>query len=162
MPGPGTHRGSLVDVRHAAVAAALLAAGLTATTAGCGFIGASKVSDTKPNGFVLRGHVTIPVPADDTRADGAACAAPTSLPDIAAGAAVKVFDPAHTEIGLGSLAPGVISGSGGTPSCNFAFAIRAVPGGVETYSIVVGAQPARDFPATDLREDKLAVITLTG
>jgi hypothetical protein len=160
MPGAGSHRGSLVDVRHAATCAALLAATVTTAVSGCGFVGASDVSHSKPDGFVLRGHVSTTAPAGDPRADGAACAAPTSLPDIAAGAAVKVFDPGHTLIGSGTLGPGVISTAGGTPWCNFPFAVRSVPGGVATYSVAVGNQQPRDFPAAELREDKPAVITL--
>ena len=56
----------------------------------------------------------------------------------------------------------MVATSGGTPSCNFPFEIRAVPGGVATYSIAVGTQQPHDFPAADLREDKPAVITLAG
>jgi hypothetical protein len=142
----------------ACLLALLTAAGAT----GCGFVGASGVSHTKPNGFVLRGYVTTPVPAGDTRADGAACAAPTSLPDIVAGAPVKVLDPAGTVIGLGTLTPGVIAHPSGATACDFAFEIRAVPGGVATYSIAVGTESPRQFPATELRQDKPAVIPLTG
>ncbi len=141
----------------------LLLAGLTAaSSAGCGFVGAGGVSHTKPNGFVLRGHVSTPVPAGNPDTDGAACTAPAGLPDIKAGAPVRVLDAANTVIGLGSLDDGVVAHPGGAADCEFGFEIRAVPGGVDTYAIVVGTQPAHTFPATELREDKPAVITLTG
>jgi hypothetical protein len=130
--------------------------------AGCGFVGAHGVSDTKPNGFVLRGHVTTPVPAGDARSDGAACGAPVTLPDVATGANVKVLDPGGTVIGLGRLGAGVIAHGATAVTCDFPFEIPAVPGGVAQYTIVVGAQPAREFPAAELRQDKPAVITLTG
>jgi hypothetical protein len=129
--------------------------------AGCGFVGAHSVSDTKPNGFVLRGHVTTPVPAGDTRADGTACDAPASLHDVEAGASVKVLDPDGTVIGLGTLGSGVIAHADSAVTCDFPFEIRAVPGGVATYSIAVAAQHPRDFPASDLRQDKSAVIALS-
>jgi hypothetical protein len=140
-------------------AAALAATGLT--SAGCGFVDAHGVSDNKPNGFVLRGHVTTPVPAGDARADGAACAAPTSLPDVAAGAGVKVLDPEGTVIGLGTLGNGVIAHNATAATCDFPFEIRAVPGGVPSYSIRVANQRPRDFPASDLRQDKPAIIALS-
>jgi hypothetical protein len=153
---PGVRRSPAVLLSAAAVLAAVGSA-----SAGCGFVGAHGVSDTKPNGFVLRGHVTTPVPAGDTRADGAACAAPTSLHDVEAGAAVKVLGPDGTVIGLGTLGSGVIAHADSTVTCDFPFEIRAVPGGVATYSITVAGQHPREFPAADLREDKPAVIPLS-
>ncbi|HWB35698.1 MAG TPA: hypothetical protein VHA75_06715 [Rugosimonospora sp.] len=144
------------------LAAVLLAAATAAGAAGCGFIGAGKVSDTKPNGFVLRGHVSTPLPAGDTRPDGAACTAPASLPDIAAGSPVRVLDEHNAVIGLGGLNPGVVAHPSTGADCEFGFQIAAVPGGVSTYAIVVGTQPAHTFPAAELREDKPAVISLTG
>lgn len=143
--------------------AVLLLGLLTAGSAGgCGFVNASAVSHTKPSGFVLRGYVSTPVPAGDARVAGAACAAPTGLPDIAAGTRVKVIDPVGNVIGLGDLVAGVIARSSAVSSCDFAFEIRAVPGGVASYSIAVGAEPAQQFAADQLRQDKPAIIQLNG
>jgi len=158
---PGVRR-TAVSVPLTALLTALLASGLAAGAGGCGFVGAGGVSNTKPNGFVLRGYASTPVPAGDARPTGAACAAPTSLPDIAGGAAVKVLDPGGTVIALGTLQAGVINHSGTSTSCDFGFEIRAVPGGVPSYSIVVGTEPAHDFPAEQLRQDKPAIIPLAG
>jgi hypothetical protein len=143
------------------LATALLVAALV-VPGGCGFIRASNVSHTKPNGFVLRGHVAVPLPAGDARASGAGCAAPASLADIAAGVPVKVMDPGGREIAAGTLSSGVVARASAAPSptCDFPFEIRAVPGGVDSYGISVAGRPAQIFPAMALREDQAAVITL--
>ncbi len=142
-----------------------LIAGLTALLAGlalggCGFFGASRVSHVKPNGFVLRGRVTVPVPAGDTRAAGAACAAP--YPDVVANAPVKVTDPTGREIATGYLGDGVIARGSSSVTCDFPFQIPAVPGGVASYGIAVGTRPAVTFNAKDLREDETAVLSYTS
>ncbi|MEN3309398.1 MAG: hypothetical protein V7603_5600 [Micromonosporaceae bacterium] len=152
------------SVRRTAVLLAALAA---LVPAGCGFVGASNVSHTKPNGFVLRGRVTVPLPGTDRRAAGAACAAPVALPDIAGGAPVKVTDPAGHEIALGSLGAGIVARASAAPggsgaSCDFPFEIRAVPGGVASYGISVAGRPAQTFPARSLREDQAAVIRIAA
>ncbi len=138
-----------------AVALALLPA------TGCGFIHASGVSHNKPNGFVLRGHVTVPLPASTSQAAGTACSAPGSASDIVAGAPVKVTDPNGRQLALGSLGAGVFATGTGV-SCDFPFEIRAVPGGVDSYAISVAGRPAQTFPAKALREDQAAVITING
>jgi hypothetical protein len=143
----------------------LLAGLVVASSAGCGFVGAGGVSHTKPNGFVLRGHVSTPVAGGQASADDSPCTAPAGLPDITAGSPVKVLDDVNNVIGLSTLGAGVVAHPGGTGAaadCEFGFEIRAVPGGVTNYAIVVGTQPAHTFPAAELRQDKPAVITLTG
>jgi hypothetical protein len=138
-----------------------LVAGLVAfALGGCGFLGASRVSHNKPSGFVLRGRVTVPVAAGDTRAAGAACAAP--YPDVVANAPVKVTDPDGREIAAGYLGDGVIARGTSAVTCDFPFQIPAVPGGVASYGIAVGARPAVTFPARDLREDETAVLSYTS
>ena len=81
-------RGTVRHVFRRAGSCLALAA-LLAGLAGCGFLGAAGVSHAKPNGFVLHGHVTVPVPVPDARPDGAACA--SSVVDIVGGTAVKVY-----------------------------------------------------------------------
>lgn len=135
----------------------LLGLVLTVGVAGCGWLGASNAPRTKPDTFVLRGHVTVPVPAGDSRPDGAACA--STLPDVVAGAPVRVTDPNGHELATGSLGDGIIA-SGSTHSCDFPFQIAAVPGGVDSYDVAVGSRPAQRFAAKQLRENAAAIITL--
>ena len=160
MPWAGSHRGSLIDVRHAATRLVLLAAAVTTTVSGCGFLGASDVSHSKPDGFVLRGHVAVPVAAGDTRPDGAACAA--TVPGVVAGAPVRVTGPDGKLMGTGSLGNGVIAHGADGSSCDFPFQIAGVHGGVDNYDIAVADQPPQRFPAKDLRENADAIIRISG
>jgi hypothetical protein len=136
----------------------LLAAPLA--LAGCGFVGASGVSHTKPDAFILRGHVSVPVPVGDARPDGAACAA--SVPDIVAGTPVKVSAPDGRYLGSGALGDGVIAAGTAGSTCDFPFQVRGVAGGVDSYDVTVGTRPAQRFPAKRLRENADAIITFTG
>jgi hypothetical protein len=145
-----------VSGRRALSLAALLFAGALAP-AGCGFIAASKVSHTKPSGFVLRGRVTVPVTTGLTRAVGVACAAP--YPDVVANATVTVTDPDGHEIATGYLGDGVIAHGQSGVTCDFPFQIPAVPGGVASYRIAVADRAPKEFPAKALREDETAVLT---
>ncbi len=137
-------------------AALALAAGVS----GCGFVHASNVSTTKPSGFVLRGHVTVPLSSGPASATGSACTAPPSASDIVAGAPVRVTDPAGHTIALGRLGPGATATGQPGSTCDFPFAIPAVPGGVGSYGVAVGTRPAQPFTARDLREDRPAVLTV--
>ncbi|OLB75966.1 MAG: hypothetical protein AUI14_19965 [Actinobacteria bacterium 13_2_20CM_2_71_6] len=133
---------------------------LSVSLAGCGFIGASGASHNKPDAFVLRGRVAVPVAAGDTRPDGAACA--SGLPDIVAGAPVRVTDPDGRPLGDGSLGDGVIARGGSGSSCDFPFRIPGVRGGVANYDVAVGTHPPQRFPAKDLRENAAAIIKITA
>jgi hypothetical protein len=137
-----------------------LATGLGAALAGCGFVGAARAADHKPDTFVLHGLVAVPVPNSDPRPAGAACAA--TLPGIVGGAPVRVTDPAGHLLGTGALSDGLIERDGATGSCGFAFQIQAVGGGVASYDISVAGRPPQRFPARNLRENALAVLTITG
>ncbi len=143
--------------------AALLVLPVTvAALAGCGFIGASSVSHTKPNGFVLRGSVTVPAAGNGPQVAGTPCV--SALSDIAAGVMIKVSDVDGHELGRGQLDGGVLvttpghSGAG----CDFPFQIQAVPGGVSRYSVSVAGRPGQVFDANELRENEQAVIVLTS
>jgi hypothetical protein len=136
----------------------LVLAALVAGLSGCGFVHAAGVSHAKPDGFVLHGRVAVPVPATDSRPDGAACA--SSVPDIVGGTAVKVSGPAGQQLATGTLGDGVIARTGGSASCDFPFQIPAVPGGVTSYDISVGNHAQR-FPAKELREGAAAILTVT-
>jgi hypothetical protein len=127
-------------------ASVLVLAGL----GGCGFIGAGNASHSKPNGFILRGYVQA---SGGIASTGSACTAP----GVTAGAQVRVSDPGGRQLAEGQLGAGVLDPAG---HCNFPFELRAVPGGPRTYVVTVGGQPPRPFPATELREDKPAVITV--
>jgi hypothetical protein len=132
-----------------------------AVLAGCGFIGASSVSHIKPNGFVLRGQVTVPAAGNGPGVEGTPCV--SALSDIAAGVIVKVSDVEGHELGRGQLAGGVLvttPGHSGT-SCDFPFQITAVPGGVKQYAVSVAGRPAKIFGANELHENQQAVIVLT-
>jgi hypothetical protein len=133
-----------------------------ALLAGCGFVGASNVSHTKPSGFVLRGRVTVPAAGAGPAVDGASCV--SALPDVAVGAPVKVSDGDGHELARGELAGGVAVTAAGRSgaTCDFPFQIRAVPGGVARYAVSVAGRPARTFAAAGLREDQQAVIILTS
>ncbi len=143
-----------------AARAALVAVVLLAGPAGCGWVAASGKSHTKPDAFVLRGHVTVATPPGDTRPSGAACAA--TVPGIVAGAPVRVTDPAGRLFGTGSLGDGVIARAAGGSSCDFPFQIAGVRGGVATYDVAVDDRPPQRFPAKDLRENAEAIINITG
>ncbi|GAA5183465.1 hypothetical protein GCM10023322_22800 [Rugosimonospora acidiphila] len=129
----------------------------TAALAGCGFVGAHNVSDQKPNGFVLRGHVSVPVPAGDSGKSGAAC--DSSLPGVAPNTQVKVTDPQGHEIAVGYLGDGLIGASTSGNTCDFPFEIPQVPGGVASYGLTVAGRPTQTFPAESLRESQTAVIS---
>jgi hypothetical protein len=148
-------------LRHAATRLlALPAAGLC--LAGCGFIGASDVSHTKPDGFVLRGQVSVPAAGAAAAVAGTPCV--SALPDVAAGVPVKVSDAQGRELATGELGGGVVvtaTGRSGA-TCAFPFEIRAVPGGVSRYAVSLAGRPAQTFPATELREGQQAVIVLTS
>jgi hypothetical protein len=133
-----------------------------AVLAGCGFVGASGVSHTKPNGFVLRGRVTAPAAGVGPQVDGTSCT--STVPDLAAGVPVKVSDADGHELADGQLGAGVlvtVAGRSGA-SCDFPFQITAVPGGVSRYAVSVAGRPGQVFAATQLREDQQAVIVLTS
>jgi hypothetical protein len=150
--------GSVGDVFRRTILSLVTLTAAIAVLAGCGFVKAADVSARKPDGFVLRGHVSVPVPAGDSRADGAACAA--SLPGVVANAPVKVTDPQGHEIAVGYLGDGLIARASSGNSCDFPFSIPAVPGGVASYGLSVAGHPAQSFAAKDLREDQQAVIAL--
>jgi hypothetical protein len=134
----------------------------TAVLAGCGFISASSVSHTKPNGFVLSGHVAVPAAGNGPVVAGTPCV--SALPDVAAGVMVKVSDVNGHELGRGQLDGGVLDTTPGRSgaSCDFPFQIRAVPGGVSQYAVSVAARPAQTFDAGELRASEQAVIVLTS
>jgi hypothetical protein len=134
-----------------------------ALLAGCGFVGASNVSHTKPSGFVLRGRVTVPVAGSGPVADGTACT--SALPGVAAGTTVLVSDPDGHALAHGELGGGVTTTA--TPGssaagCDFPFQVRGVPGGVSRYAVSVAGRPPQTFDAAALREDQLAVLVLTS
>jgi hypothetical protein len=111
-PQPGRTAGRRRARTRLAALAAVLA---TAAAGGCGFLQASGVSHDKPDGFVLRGRVTVPLAADDPRPAGAGCTAPDRIPDVAAGAVVRVTDLAGKRLATGALGPGVVArGPAGT------------------------------------------------
>jgi hypothetical protein len=149
------------SVRHVfrQLGSGIALAALTAGLAGCGFIGASRVSHAKPDGFSLHGHVAVPVAANDARPDGAACA--SLVPGVVGGTRVAVSDPAGHELATGVLGDGVIARTGTGASCDFPFQITAVPGGVDSYDVAVAGHVQR-FPAKELREGASAVLTVTG
>jgi hypothetical protein len=126
---------------------------------GCGFVGASGASHTKPDAFVLRGRVSVPVPAGDARPDGAACAA--TVPGIVAGTPVKVTGPDGHYLATGALGDGVIARGVNGSTCDFPFQIPGVAGGVDSYEVAVGTRPAQRFPAKGLRENAAAIIVVT-
>jgi hypothetical protein len=132
---------------------------LLAALGGCGFLGAAGVSHAKPDAFVLRGQVTVPVPGSDTRPTGAACAA--GIPGIVAGAPVTVTGPDGKVLGTGRLGAGVIARTGTGVGCDYPFQVPAVPGGVDSYDVAVGTHSQR-FPAKPLRENASAILTVTG
>ena len=125
-----------------------------ATGSGCGWLKAGDVSHTKPSGFVLRGYVSVAGAAAGQA--GAPCQAVSA--GVEANDPVKVTDPSGTALAAGVLGAGVLAVDGEAYRCNFPFEIPAVAGGHGTYSIAVGTRPAVSFPATDLRQDKSAVI----
>src|SRR5437764_10957558 len=117
---------------HRRLAGLLLVAGLFAGPAGCGWVAASSAPRTKPDTFILRGRVTVPIGAGDARPDAAACA--STLPDVVAGAPVRVNAPDGQLLATGSLGDGVVAASTGSAhSCDFPFQIGGVPGGVDSY-----------------------------
>ena len=124
--------------------------------AGCGWLHAGGAPRNKPDGFVLRGYVTVAgAPAG---AAGSPCQAPAS--GVAVADEVRVTDPPAKLLGTGSLGAGVLAVDGTAYRCNFPFQVTAVPGGHKTYEITVGGRPAVSFPAADLRSDKPAVINV--
>jgi hypothetical protein len=139
-------------------ALALLAlTGVLAFT-GCGFASSGERGSSKPDGFTLRGYVSVGTPGASASAtptaSGTVCEAPSGADDVRAGGAVRVADPQGHTLAAGQLAAGVREAG----RCNFGFEIANVPGGVERYVIGVGTRPTATFAAHDLRSDKPAVI----
>jgi hypothetical protein len=141
---------------RAAVGVAILA-----TVSGCGFVHAGRTSHTKPDGFVLRGYVTV-AGAVAAGPVGSACQSPPAAADIRANAPVRVASPDGRALASGQLGAGVLAMQSETYRCNFPFEIRAVPGGPSSYVITVGSRPPQAFAAMDLREDRPAVILISG
>jgi hypothetical protein len=135
---------------------AVLALTATIGLSGCGWLGASGVSHTKPSGFLLRGYAS--VGGAQPGQAGAPCDAPTAK--VGAKDPVRVTDAAGRELATGTLGAGVLASGGAAYRCNFPFEIAAVPGGQATYSISVGGRPPVTFPATELRQDKSAVVSI--
>lgn len=150
-----------------------LATGLAVS--GCGFLGSGQRGSNKPDGFTLRGYVSVGAgktagaSAGPTASAGPAanagptasaghppCTAPPPATDVQAGGAVRVADPDGHTLAAGSLDPGIEDAG----RCNFGFEITAVPGGVDRYVIGVGNRATVTFPARDLRSDKPAVIVV--
>lgn len=146
-----------------ALASGVAFTSLTAVTslAACGFVGASDKSAIKPGGFLLYGHASVILPADDHRANGASCTAPTSVTDVVSGAKVTILDPDGKTLAIGALADGIVAHVKDVPTCDFSFSIPAVSGGVDTYGVQIGTRPAQQFPAQTLRQNAPAVITVT-
>jgi hypothetical protein len=139
------------------VVAVVLAAGLALS--GCGFLGSGDRGSNKPDGFTLRGYVSVGTTAAGAGSPGVTggpCTAPPAANDVQAGGAVRVADRDGHTLGTGVLSPGVAEAG----RCNFAFQITAVPGGVDQYVIGVGNRASVSFPAHDLRSDKPAVIVV--
>jgi hypothetical protein len=143
-------------LRFAAVCAAALA-----VASGCGFVHAGRTSHTKPDGFVLRGYVTV-AGAVSTGPVGSACQSPPEAADIRADTPVRVSSPDGRALAGGQLGAGVLAMQSETYRCNFPFEIRAVPGDSDPYVITVGSRPPQTFAARELREDKPAVIVISG
>jgi hypothetical protein len=137
-----------------ALAAAVSVLGL----GGCGWLGASGASHTKPDAFLLRGHVAVLASPTDPRPDGAACA--STVPDIVTGSPVRVTDPAGKVLGTGALGDGVVAHAANGPSCDFPFQVPHIAGGVASYDITVGGRPPQRFDAKELRENAAAIITI--
>jgi hypothetical protein len=131
---------------------ALLAAAVGLT--GCGWLQAGDVSHVKPSGFVLRGYVS--VAGAPTGRPGTSCQVPAT--GITANAPVRVTDAADRSLGAGVLGAGVLAADGAAYRCNFPFEITGVAGGHDRYAISAAGRPAVLFPATELRQDKPAVI----
>jgi hypothetical protein len=129
---------------------------LCAVLAGCGWLRAGGASSNKPSGFVLRGYVTVADAA--AGAPGTPCQATAA--GVAANAPVRVSDPPDHPLATGALGAGVLAADGSAYRCNFPFEIPGVPGGHSTYEISVDNRPPVSFPATELRQDKPAVITI--
>lgn len=145
-----------------ALAAALVAAGALATASGCGFIAAGQTSHEKPNTFVLYGHADVTLTAGDHRATGTTCVAPAGVTDVAVTTSVNVLSPGGVTLAHGSLGAGVIAHTGDAAMCDFPFQIRDVPGGADTYGIVIGARPAQSFAGSALQANTPAIIAISG
>jgi hypothetical protein len=145
--------------KHFSVVIAATFAIMTLTA--CGFVNASEKSHIKPTGFLLYGHAAVKLPAGDQRTPGTGCLAPDSASDVAPDTKVTVMDPAGKTIAIGALDNGVVARDNDILTCDFAFSIPAVPGGVDTYSIQIGSRAAQQFPAQALRQNTPAVITIT-
>jgi len=146
-------------IRRTAIALCLVL--VAGAAAGCGFIAAGQKSISKPTTFVLLGHADVLLPASDHAAVGATCEAPGSITGVAENTPVKVLDAHGVAIANGLLGSGIVARSGNTATCAFPFQIPAVPGGSTTYQVVIGDRPAETFPASLLRQNAPAVITIT-
>jgi hypothetical protein len=148
----------VLRTRPIQIAGAVVAAVAAVALTGCGWLGANDKSSIKPNGFVLFGHAAVILRAHDHRAAGTACTSPVTT--VTPGTSVRVLDPGGKVLGTTFLGEGVIGRDATTATCNFPFALQAIPGGVETYAVQIGNRSPQQFAATTLRQNNAAVITI--
>jgi hypothetical protein len=136
-----------------------VAAALMLAAGGCGFVRAGGASPVKPDGFVLRGYVS--VSGATAGEPGSACGAPPAV-HVWAGAPVRVSDAGGHPIAAGTLGAGVRAEDSGRYRCDFPFEIPAVPGGHDTYLVAVSDRAPVSFAAREVRADAPAVIPVPG
>jgi hypothetical protein len=143
-------------VRRTALLVPAVVLAVTTALSGCGWVKAGGVSHIKPDGFVLRGYVSV------ARATNGPAGTPCQTPSagIAANDPVTVADPSGRVLATGVLGSGVLAMASGAYRCNFPFQIPGVGGGHDSYAISPAGRPAVSFAATDLRQDKPAVISV--
>ena len=138
--------------RRPPLVAALLTAAL-ALMSGCGFLNAGQPGDTKPDGFMLRGYVSVPATGA-----GSSCTPAGAASDITVGTKVTVTDGAGAAMGSAVLGAAVRDGV----DCNYPFQVPAVPRRDDRYLISIGGRAPVSFPAVPLRQDKPAVIKIAA
>ncbi|GGM81774.1 hypothetical protein ACFFX1_53145 [Dactylosporangium sucinum] len=126
---------------------------------GCGWAG-RHAETSKPDVFQLQGYVSVGGAASGV--PGTPCLAPTSVPDVVAGATVRAADADGKVIAVSSLDSGVLAQASDGFRCNFAFRMKNLSGSRPSYQILVGDRPAQTFQTRELTEGKPAVVTVTA
>ncbi|MEV8514027.1 hypothetical protein [Dactylosporangium sp. NPDC051484] len=135
---------------------------LVLSLGGCGWLGRHDEM-SKPDGFLLHGYVSVAVQKEPAAAGvpGTPCGAPSSVPDIVQGGAVRVADTEGHLIAATTMAGGVLAQQADGYRCNFAFELRDLSGSRAAYVVMVGDRPAATFQTKQLREGSPAVIPVS-
>lgn len=134
----------------------LLALALVAPLAACS---ATPTASPTPTTLTARGFIDVSRVLMSSK-QGDSCVSDRGHEDVAAGAQVKVLDPAGKVVSFGTLNPGTAMDKfpevTGSESCRFTFSVSGVPAGLSIYGVEVANRGVVQF-----QEGQLGEVALT-